>query len=609
MSLFLSYSHRAILLCLSKIFCFSSCTVDKFYGRSAPGRTRIAELLDRIDEGEEPADRYYIEPPDSATAILTDEDSGDEESGNMNNLPGSMLRATIDDSKSFPESHSEIETRAPSKKRIKSLPKQRCWKKHDIECEMPEWMYVDTETLSEENLTPVELFELFFDDGLFDVIVHETNRYASQKNSELRVTKDEMKVVFGVLLISGYVSYPRRRLFWETGRDTRHDMVSNAIRRDRFESIFTNLHFADNNTLSQTDKLAKLRPLLTKLNENFMKNAPVEEVYSFDESMCEYFGKHGCKQFIRGKPIRFGYKVWSGTTVSGYLVWFEIYQGKSGEVEEIYNDLGIGGNLVVKFGRALQKRKLLPYHLVFDNFFTSVKLLSVLKDMGLKGTGTVRENRTDKCPLISVKELKRKPRGFHDFRVDEKDNIMVCRWNDNSVVSLCSNAVGIHPKSQTTRFSRQSRQRIQVEQPAVVKFYNKSMGGVDRMDENISKYRVAIRGKKWYSPIVTYLIDIAMNNAWLLHRRNEQAEKLDLLAFRRRVVSYYLEHYARPPQPGCKGRPPATESELQFDRLNHWVIPQEKQTRCAHCHQKTTTRCEKCDKGVHVKCFKHFHTK
>ena len=108
---------------------------------------------------------------------------------------------------------------------------------------------------------------------------------------------------------------------------------------------------------------------------------------------------------------------------------------------------------------------------------------------------------------------------------------------------------------------------------------------------------------------MSYLIDVSMNNAWLLHRRNKDAEKLDLLAFRRRVVSYYLEHYARPPQPGCKGRPSAIEIELQFDKVNHWVIPQDKQTRCAHCHQKTTTRCEKCDKGLHVKCFKNFHTK
>lgn len=136
--------------------------MDKFNGRSAPRRARIADLLDRIDKGEEPEDRNYIEPPDNAAAILTDEESGDEESGNMNNLPGSMLRAAIDDSEGFPESHIEIETQGPSKKRIKSLPKQICWKKHDIECGMPEWMYADTETLSEENLTSVELFELFF---------------------------------------------------------------------------------------------------------------------------------------------------------------------------------------------------------------------------------------------------------------------------------------------------------------------------------------------------------------------------------------------------------------------------------------------------------------
>ena len=124
------------------------------------------------------------------------------------------------------------------------------------------------------------------------------------------------------------------------------------------------------------------------------------------------------------------------------------------------------------------------------------------------------------------------------------------------------------------------------------------MGGVDRMDENISKYRVAIRGKKWYSSIESYVIDVSMNNAWLLHRRNKDAEKLDLLVFRRRVVSYYLEH-----------RPSAIETELQFDKVNHSVIPQDKQTRCAHCYQKTTTRCEKCDKGLHIKCFKNFHTK
>ena len=80
---------------------FSSCTVDKFYGQPASRRARIAELLDRIDDGEEPDNINYIEPPDNATEILTDEESGDEESGNMNNLPGSMHRAAVVDSNGF----------------------------------------------------------------------------------------------------------------------------------------------------------------------------------------------------------------------------------------------------------------------------------------------------------------------------------------------------------------------------------------------------------------------------------------------------------------------------------------------------------------------------
>ena len=31
---------------------------------------------------------------------------------------------------------------------------------------------------------------------------------------------------------------------------------------------------------------------------------------SFVESMVLYFGRHSCKQLIRGKPIRFGFKLW-----------------------------------------------------------------------------------------------------------------------------------------------------------------------------------------------------------------------------------------------------------------------------------------------------------
>lgn len=60
-----------------------------------------------------------------------------------------------------------------------------------------------------------------------------------------------------------------------------------------------------------------------------LKHFHPEQHLSYDESMIAYFGRHGCKQFIKGKPMRFGYKVWSLCTPAGYLINFEIYQGQN----------------------------------------------------------------------------------------------------------------------------------------------------------------------------------------------------------------------------------------------------------------------------------------
>lgn len=54
-----------------------------------------------------------------------------------------------------------------------------------------------------------------------------------------------------------------------------------------------------------------------------VNNFVPEEHLVYDGSMVKYFGRHGCKQVIRGKLIQFGYKIWSLSTKDGYLVNFE----------------------------------------------------------------------------------------------------------------------------------------------------------------------------------------------------------------------------------------------------------------------------------------------
>lgn len=72
---------------------------------------------------------------------------------------------------------------------------------------------------------------------------------------------------------------------------------------------------------------------------------------------------------------------------------------------------------------------------------------------------------------------------------------------------------------------------IQVSRPAVFERYNMHMGGTDRMDQNISQYRISIRSKKWYWAILSWLIDMAVQNAWLLRKFSGNLQPQ--LAFRR----------------------------------------------------------------------------
>ena len=128
--------------------------------------------------------------------------------------------------------------------------------------------------------------------------------------------------------------------------------------------------------------------------------------------MCEYFRHHGCKQFICRKPIHFEFKVWYGTNTFEYLIWFELYQGKTGvEQAQKENDYGLGGNHVITFANVLQGHERKAYHICFDKFFTNVKFVVTMKDKNIKVMRTIQDNRMDKHPLASKDTLKKQERG------------------------------------------------------------------------------------------------------------------------------------------------------------------------------------------------------
>ena len=93
---------------------------------------------------------------------------------------------------------------------------------------------------------------------------------------------------------------------------------------------------------------------------------------SIDESMGPYFGRHEAKQYIHGKSIKFGYKLWVMTIPLTYCILFPPYAGKDGGLNENMDvGLGLGGVVVASLTQVLPKIANTNYHVVTDNFFTT----------------------------------------------------------------------------------------------------------------------------------------------------------------------------------------------------------------------------------------------
>ena len=95
---------------------------------------------------------------------------------------------------------------------------------------------------------------------------------------------------------------------------------------------------------------------------------------------------------------------------------------------------------------------------------------------------------------------------------------------------MVSNASGASPTTTTTRYNSKEKQHITIQQPCSVSMYNKSMGWVDRMDQNIAQYHCSIRGKKWYWPLIAHFIDMMVCQAWQLYHLSASLQ-LDQLEF------------------------------------------------------------------------------
>ncbi|XP_047106101.1 piggyBac transposable element-derived protein 3-like [Schistocerca piceifrons] len=357
------------------------------------------------------------------------------------------------------------------------------WRDKHIETRNYEYRYSEgpMEELLQDCHTATDVF-IFILKPIVEDIVFQTNLYATQKGKILNLKEHELLVFLVINLFMGYHKLSSWKHYWSACDDHVISIVRRCMSRDRFDFILINLYVNDNTKIPErnTDKLYKIRPLLTALNKQFMSIYRGTRELSIDDSMIVFKGRSSIKQYNPLKPIKRGYKLLAICDKKGYTLNFEVYQGRNETLEKDFDGYGVEERVVLKLSKQYwsQYRKL-----YFDIFFTSIPLLEKLKSVNTFSCGTIRTNRKGlPANLPREKCLKR---GESDHRVSSVDP-SVFQWRGNKVVYFASN---IHGTEQSVASRKQKDGTgMTIPCPVIVCDYNKNVGGVDHADRLRSTY-------------------------------------------------------------------------------------------------------------------------
>ena len=97
-------------------------------------------------------------------------------------------------------------------------------------------------------------------------------------------------------------------------------------------------------------------------------------------------------------------------------------------------------------------------------------------------------------------------RGSSDVVTGSNSKITFVRWKDNKVVTVASTLYGQSPMKKAQRYIKKKHGRVDIEQSKSIYQYNQGMGGIDRLDQNISTYMIGHRSKVWWCQFVVFVL-------------------------------------------------------------------------------------------------------
>ncbi|XP_026728124.1 piggyBac transposable element-derived protein 4-like isoform X2 [Trichoplusia ni] len=484
-----------------------------------------------------------------------------------------------------------------------------------------------------------DAFRSYWDDDVLNLIVTETNQYATTIastgfQSEWYPTNlHEILCLFSFWMMLGIVKMPTIVSCFSVDPLLKTEVFRRIFTRRRYEMLIRALHFVDSNPVvdnsnpSNTgarcyDRLHRLRPIITHLNSRFQSNYVLDKNICIDESLTLWKGRLNFKQYIRTKASKFGIKTFELCEAStGYLWSFIVYTGKQSatELEQSPGVLKSTAVVMKLIGPLLNK----GYRLFMDNWYNSPLLARFLKLNGTDCVGTLRPSRRDVPLIVNKAPLKR-----GEFIARHSGDVSILAWQDKKRVTMISTCHGAYTALPTVPTRPPSRPVPF--KPQVVLDYNKFMGGVDMKDQMLEPYLLERkRCAKWYMKLFKRLINVSILNSRTLLQSSTKKHH-DHLAFRLHLVDYILQkHLSHCPLSRSHTASISRSLHQQPDRFirsTHWPVllePTESSIarnrnfakRCVVClqnglkSQKTPYCCESCKVPLCIKdCFKAYHT-
>lgn len=210
------------------------------------------------------------------------------------------------------------------------------------------------------------------------------------------------------------------------------------------------------------------------------------------------------------------------------------------------------------------------------------------------------------------------------------NNIFALKW----FASQCSCCIIIcwsRPWRASEKMECHWEKNISVSQPAIVKQYNRHMGGVDLHDMLVELYHTHIRVKRYYLQIIFHLLDMCVVNARLLYRRHCKQLNLTynglkdfkadighalLMCGKIAIRKHSWPTNSPPPPPAKKRRLSAMRpvTDMQYDNLGHFPQHHKPKQRYKNCIMAySRIMCVKCNVALCLtkgkNCFSNFHMK